>query len=162
LLLKDPRVDVTLGDNDGCTPLWHASYYGRNKVIEWLIASDRDLGIEQKGKWGNIEDYTALEIARKENKTEAVSVLERFTTNPAQTRYEIRVKLGMLDEVAAEVFALTVFLCDDLLRLKPALPITTITASAATRFFTITKRLPMELQMMLCHRNWLNEAEYSS
>ena len=80
-------------------------------------------------------------------------MLERFIANPTQTRYEIHVKLGFPDQLAAEVFALTVFLCDDLLRLKPALPITTITASAAaTRFFTITKRLPMELQMMLCYR----------
>jgi len=29
------------------------------------------------------------------------------------------VKLGVLDALAAEVFALTVFLCDDLLQLKP-------------------------------------------
>ena len=56
-------------------------------------------------------------------------------------------KLGMLDELAAEVFALTVFLCDDLLQLKPA------AASDADplRFFAIAKRLPMELQMILCH-----------
>ena len=62
------------------------------------------------------------------------------------------VKLGVLDELAAEVFALTVFLCD--LQLRPALPITitTITtAAAATRFFIIAKSLPMELQMILCH-----------
>ena len=52
----------------------------------------------------------------------------------------------MLDELAAEVFALTVFLCDDLLQLKPA-----STPAAATRFFAIAKRLPMELQMILCH-----------
>ena len=25
LLLKDPRVDVTLGDHRGYTPLWHAA-----------------------------------------------------------------------------------------------------------------------------------------
>jgi len=63
------------------------------------------------------------------------------------------VKLGVLDELAAEVFALTVFMCD-LLQLRPALPITitTITtAAAATRFFIIAKSLPMELQMILCH-----------
>ena len=60
-------------------------------------------------------------------------------------------KLGVLDALAAEVFALTVFLCDDLLQLKPTLT-TTITASAASRFFTIASKLPMELQMILCHR----------
>ena len=52
----------------------------------------------------------------------------------------------MLDELAAAVFALTVFLCDYLLQLQPA------SNPAATRFFAIAKRLPMELQMILCHR----------
>ena len=147
VLLKDPRVDVTLEDNNGRTPLWHASYNGKNKVIEWFIASGRDLGDvkNKKGKWGG-KDYTALEIAREKNKTEVVSLLERFIANPTQSCHEVRVKLGVLDELAAEVFALTVFLCDDLLQLKPALN------SAAFRFFTIAKRMPMELQMILCHR----------
>ena len=79
-----------------------------------------------------------------------MSLLKRFLANPAQTHHELRVKLGMLDELAAEVFALTVFLCDDLLQLKPA------AASDADplRFFAIAKRLPS--------RRWLNEAEYSS
>jgi len=60
----------------------------------------------------------------------------------------------VLDALAAEVFALTVFLCDDLLQLQPAshLAATPNPAAAATRFFVIAKRLPMELQMMLCHR----------
>ena len=61
-------------------------------------------------------------------------------------------KVGALGELAAEVFALVIFLCDDLLRLKPALPASAITAAAAAaRFFVISKRLPMELQMILCH-----------
>ena len=149
LLLKDPRVDVTLADKYGFTPLWNASWGGHHEVIEWLIASGRDLGdIEnKKGKpWAGGKDYTALEIARERNKTEAVSVLERFLANPTQTRHEVRVKLGVLDALAAEVFALTVFLCDNFLQHKPALN------SAAFRFFTIAKRMPMELQMILCHR----------
>ena len=92
---------------------------------------------------------------QERNMTEVVSLLERFLANPHQTRHELRVKLGVLDEFAAEVFALTVFLCDDLLHLKPAhatpnLPTAAATA-AAFRFFSIAKRLPMELQMMLCH-----------
>ena len=79
-------------------------------------------------------------------------MLERFLANPALTRHEVQVKLGVLDELAAEVFALTVFLCDDLLHLKPAShpatpnPATTV----ATRFFTIISQLPMEQQMILC------------
>jgi len=98
-------------------------------------------------------DYTALEIASEYERTEVVSLLERFLANPALTRHELRVKLGVLDELAAEVFALTVFLCDDLLQLKPAPTTTTAAAAAsASQFFTIISKLPMELQMVLCHR----------
>ena len=102
LLLKDPRVDVTLDDYDGCAPLWWASGRGRYDVIEWLIASGRDLGDvkNKKGKWGH-ESHTALEIAKEEGHTEVESVLENFMSNPAQTRQELRVKLGMLDALAA-------------------------------------------------------------
>ena len=76
-----------------------------------------------------------------------MSLLERFTANPALTRHELRVKLGVLDELAAEVFALIVFLCDDLLQLKAA---SNPSDAATPRFFTIASKLPMELQMILC------------
>jgi len=146
VLLKDPRVDVSLDDNYGCTPLWWASCYGRHEVIEWIIARGRDLG-DVKKNWID-GGYKALEIARKINSDQAVSVLERFLANPAQTRHELRMKFGILDELAAEVFAFTVFLCDDLLQLKPA----SDPAADATRFFSIVSKLPIELQMILCHR----------
>ena len=94
---------------------------------------------------------TALEIVRVNRRTEVVSLLERSMANPAQTRHEVRGKLGVLDALAAELFAVVVFLSDDLLQPRPALA-TIIAASAATRFFAITSKLPMELQMILCHR----------
>ena len=46
-----------------------------------------------------------------------VALLESFKANPTQTRNEIRRELGCVDELAAEVFALVVFLCDGLLEL---------------------------------------------
>jgi len=153
VLLKDPRVDVTLDDLNERTPLWHASHNGHHEVIEWLIASGRDLGdIKKKGKSNNGREFTALEIARRVEKTKVVDVLESFLTNSTQTRREVRVKHGVLDELAAEVFALTVFQCDDLLSLKPALALTTSNPAAVFRFFIMASKLPMELQMVLCHR----------
>ena len=147
--LQDPRVDITLDDKDGCSPLWHAALCGGYQVIEWLISSGRNLGDikNKKGKnWRDDKNYTALEIARK-NESEVGSLLERYLTNPALTHHELRVKLGVLDEVAAEVFALTVFLCDDLLRLRPACNL-----AATSRFFIIASKMPLELQRILCHR----------
>ena len=140
-MLENPQVDISLPDQDGHTPLWIASRNGHREVIERLIASGRDLGDF------NVKPNCALEIAREFKRTEVAALLERFTVNPAQTRHELRVKLGILDALAAEVFALTVFLCDDLLQLRPA-----FTSSPAARFFIIVNILPMELQMILCHR----------
>jgi len=116
-------------------------------VVEWLIASCRDLDISRKGKNCNESEYTTLEIARKMKRTDVVALLERFIANPTQTRHEVQATLGVLDELAAEVFALTIFLSDDLLQLKPALK-----PSNPVRFFTIALKLPMELQMILCRR----------
>ena len=45
-------------------------------------------------------------------------VLEIFIADQAPTRLELRVKLRVLDELAASLFALIVFLCDGLLNLK--------------------------------------------
>ena len=147
VLIKDPRVDITLADDTGHTPLWWASCCGNHKIVECIIASGRDLGDVEKGKY-NGQDYTAIEIARREWKTKVVTLLEGFLANPSHTRHELRVKLGLFDELAAEVFALTVFLCDDLLQLKEALS----KSDNSVRFFSIAKTLPMEIQMLLCHR----------
>ena len=61
----------------------------------------------------------ALEIARRGTSPEVISLLERFIDNSAQTRHEVRVKLGVREALAAEFFALILFLCDDLLQHKP-------------------------------------------
>ena len=57
-------------------------------------------------------------------------------------------ELGLLDEMAAEMFALVVFVSDGLLQIND----TTTTPSPAARFFSIARRLPLELQMLLCFR----------
>ena len=138
--------------------MWKASNEGHYYVIKRLIASGRDLGdLNKKGKWwASKNESTAIEAARngnRPNKTEVVSLLENFMANPIQTRYQIRVELGLRDELAAEVLALTVFLCDDLLQLNStsAAAPNSITTTAS-RFFVIASKLPMELQMVLCHR----------
>jgi hypothetical protein len=153
VLLRDSRVDINLADNDGRSPLWWASYYGYAEVIEWMIASGRGINLDKKGKSpsGNWKYYIAIEIATEDNKTEVVSLLERFTKNQAQTRHEVCLELGLVDKDAAEVFALTVFICDGFLRIKEPAASSTATATDI-RFFNIAMKLPMELQMVLCHR----------
>ena len=167
LLLKDPRVNITLADDSDWSPLWVTSFNGHHQVIEWLIASGRDLGNfnhhHSKGKlFQRGRDYSPLEIATERNHTEVMSLLKRFVDNQALTRHEVRVKFGFVEERAAAIFALVIFICDELLQIKPApsrssssstttKPSTTI-AAATSQFFSIAKRLPMELQMVLCNR----------
>jgi hypothetical protein len=139
LLLNDPRVDISLTDNYGFTPLWYATCGEHLEVIELMIASGKDLGdINPKRR-------SPMRNAIDRRNTEIVSLLRRFIANPTLTCHQVRVKLRLLDKLAAEVFALTVFVCDDLLRLKPSVCL-------ASRFFTIAIKLPMELQMILCCR----------
>ena len=87
-LLRDPRVDVTQSDHNECTPLWWTSFYGNLEVLEWLIASGRDLGdLNKKGKFvrdGEVST-TSLEIVRKQKWPEMVPVLEKFVVNSVQT-----------------------------------------------------------------------------
>jgi len=151
VMLKDPRVDVTLGDKDGCSPLWNACLEGSKTVVMYLLSSARDLGdLDIKGKYCDGNEYSTFEVARLYKQTEIVSMLGRFASNPARTRCEIRLKLGMpLEET--EIFAFTVFLSDGLLRLK-SVPTPDVVANDATHFFILAMRLPRELQMLLCHR----------
>ena len=143
-MLKDSRVEANEPTNDGETPLWRAAYYGHLEVIRWWIASGREMDL---GKPGDVDKTDAIGAAKKNGKTEVVALLERFKENPDETRHAMRVELGLLDEMAAGMFALVVFVSDGLLKTKA----TGVKAGAKrTRFLNIARRLPLELQMVLC------------
>jgi len=74
------------------------------------------------------------------------TLLERFKENPVETRHRVRLELGLVDELAAEMFALVVFVSDGLLQIRD-----TASSPPAARFFSIARRLPLELQMVLCY-----------
>jgi len=141
-MLKDSRVKVNEPANDGRTPLWIAAYCLQLDVIECWIASGREMDLGTPGE----EKTDAIRGAKKFGKTEVATLLERFKENPVETRHAVRVELGLIDDVAAEMFALVVFVSDGLLQIKDTTP------SSAARFFNIARRLPLELQMMLCFR----------
>ena len=108
--LGDPRTDLASADDQGCTPLWKAARWGHIEIIEWLMASGRDLGdVNGVGTWVDGQELTSLEIAKESKRLRAVSLLERFATNPTATRHEIRVKLGLQGALAAELFAVIWF-----------------------------------------------------
>ena len=142
-MLKDSRVMVNEPNNYGRTPLWWAAYNGHLDIIRWWIVSGREMDLGKPG-----EAFTdAIGVAKKRGQTEVVTLLERFKSDAAKTRQAMRVELGWYDQQAAEMFALVVFVSDGLLQIKD-----TTTPSPATRFFNIATQLPLELQMVLCHR----------
>jgi len=92
-MLKDSRVKVNEPDIQGHTPLWFASYSGSLDVIKRWIASGREMDL---GKPGDIDKTDAIGGAKESNKTEVVTLLERFKSDPSQTRHQVRVDLGPL------------------------------------------------------------------
>ena len=151
ILLRDSRVDVNKPDSDGRTPLWWMSFYGNVEMIKWMIASGREINLDKKGEWDD-QNMTPIEVAKDMYKTKVVSLLERFSENQEQTRREIRKELGLGKSDAAEVFATIVFLCDDFLSLKLDAESSegeSAKQQRARKFFMMTKRVPMELQMKI-------------
>ena len=143
-MLKDSRVNVNEPDDDGITPFWQAVSWSRIDVIRWWIASGREMDL---GTPGDVDKTDAIGAAMKYDNTEVGTLLERFKSDAAKTRHAMRVELSWYNEAAAEMFALVVFVSDGLLQVND-----TTTTTPAARFFNIARRLPLELQMMLCFR----------
>jgi len=167
-MLKDPRVKVNAPDYDGKTPLWYVANWGHLDIIKWWITSGRKIDLGKPGK--RVPDV--IGTAKRNGRTEVVSLLERFKENPRETRQAMRAEIGWYDELAAEMFAMVVFVSDGLLQVaqghstsKPAARFFSIVRGlpffksnpkpldvGSQRFFRIAAQLPLELQMVLCHR----------
>jgi len=144
LLLKDSRIrDFNEARDDGYTPLQWMAYEGYPDIIEWWIASGREMDLGQQGN----DKVDAVAIARR-YQAGIAALLQRFKENPAETRHEVRLRLGWYEEAAAEVLALLVFVSDGLLRTRDGDGADT----PAARFFRIAQQLPLELQMVLGYR----------
>ena len=74
----------------------------------------REINLGKPGK----DKTDVIGVAKKWRRTEVVALLERFKSDAAQTRHVMRVELGLLDELAAEMFALVVFVSDGLLQIN--------------------------------------------
>jgi len=131
LLLKDSRVRVDETDACGLTSLMLAAYSENYGVIKWWIASGREVNVGEPGDATNDVIGRAVDGGQ----IDVATLLERFKENPEETRHSVRMELGWYDEAAAEMFAIIVFVSDGLLQ---------VTLGAT--------RLPLDLQMVLCHR----------
>ena len=85
-LLKDAKEKVNECNNHGYTPLWLC----RLDIIKLWIASGREIDL---GKPGDVDKTDAIGIAQKRGKTRMVTLLERFKSDAAKTRSEVRKEL---------------------------------------------------------------------
>jgi ankyrin repeat protein len=143
LLLSDPRVDVNMPDSRFNTALWWAASMGRMGVVKLLLTHERDISWEA-------QDMKNLKEIWKYSDIHAL--IHKFYENPVFVRHQLRLQLKISTALSATLFALVVFLCDELLEVHNVF----VHASAAyklkeQKFFDITRQLPMELQMIVCN-----------
>ena len=152
-MLKDSRVMLDEGNKTGLTPLWHAAFGGYVNIVKCWIASGREMCLS-----GSDWKHPISEARRanfpvdkdlRRRKIQVATLLERFQENPEETKLAVRMEIGWYEEMAAERFALVVFVSDGLLRSKAT---RVKTGGKRTRFFNIATQLPLELQMALCYR----------
>ena len=158
LLLADMRIDVNKLNRYHSTPLLKASEKGFMPIVQLLLASERLVDtkiktIDGSARWNN---KTAAEIARLQgNGLSIAALLDSFDADPDATRQQLRELPGLRDSFISDLFALVVFLCDDLLAVGTESSVSSSSSSPlrkAARFFRMTQHLPMELQMMMCNR----------
>ena len=94
------------------------------------------------------DEPSSIDVIKEQGDFEVFEFVQRFRRDPSRVSHEIRQDLKLPKALAASLFAILVFLGEELLQLKAEeakndLP--------STRFFLITQRLPMELQMILCN-----------
>ena len=75
------------------------------------------------------------------------TLIDSFDLEPTTTRQQLRELPELRDSFISDLFALVVFLCDDLLSVGAE-----SSASDTIRFFQIAQQLPMELQLILWYR----------
>ena len=92
-MVNEPRID-------GRTPLGFAAVNGHVDTIRWWIASGREMDL---GKPGDVYKTDAIEGAMENRRMEIATLLERFKSDASKTRHAVRVKLGFLDDLAADV-----------------------------------------------------------
>ena len=122
--MNDKRVDINKGNNNDKTPLWIACWNGYIEIVEYIFASGREVNVHIKDNKGQ----TAIDIARKRanrKKTSSetkerfqerirryekiVELLESFERNPIETRFKLRLKLGLAGKIQFNFILLSFF-----------------------------------------------------
>ena len=98
LLLCDPRVDLGIQSKNRCTPLWTLACNGHLPLMSYLLASGRNITFVAGENWldGDVgKVFTPLEIAKRRDKKDIVSVLTRYAADAWPMVVELRNNLGL-------------------------------------------------------------------
>jgi len=164
LLLQDPRVDVNRVDFLGRTPLSVAANNGFILIIWWTLFLRTDVNLANIVLWGHSSNGS-YETCGLLGETE--DLLRVYESHQPLARHEIGLRLRMGEYRAAELYASIVFYSDEYLQLREGAVVSgaigatigkeneeAVKASQRARFFEITRRLPMELQMIVALRGY--------
>jgi len=151
-LVQDARVDFTCRSDGGRSVLRYASFLASVPEIRFVLASGRDVG-PIPGPRDHAKDHSVF--TQGGVCQGIIDLLAEFSADPVVTQHRLRVADDLVREwptaAAADLFALIILLCDRYLRI-PATTDLHRHHSPIPRFFTISNRLPLELQMVLALR----------
>ena len=143
LLLADLRVNLALQDFNGHTVVHCAvNKHLAGVSLAWLIASDRLLH----------EDKETVALFEQDilssSKLDMIDLWTRYKANPQQIQWDCATTVKSSLAMATGLFAVVVLFSDSYLQLRSS----EAPRSRSRRFLEMAARLPLELQMVLCHR----------
>ena len=97
-MLQDARVDVNLTNNYGISPLMIACNWGYTKIVQLLISFGRNIDILKKSTkddYGIKSGSTALDVAKQENETDIVEMLQQYQNYSKETQKLWRNELNL-------------------------------------------------------------------
>jgi hypothetical protein len=143
LLLKHPRLRINQVDRPLRSGFYEACFEGHIEVVKSFIISGRDFNVGPTWDRQSVPGCTWDE-GIWQRKLQIADLVDLFKSNPQSTRRKLRQERSQKE--AAPYFAPIVMLCDGHLKL-PSVDRT----SKTKRFYAVVQRLPMELQMFMCH-----------
>ena len=145
ILLADMRININQTNHNNTTPLWMTSQFGFLSMVQLFLASGREIETKTKtvagtAAWNNM---TAAEVGRfqgtrgrnthesdenfarrKRNGPFIANLIDSFDADPVTTRQQLRELPELRDTFISDLFALVIFLCDDLLIVSPEASVT--------------------------------------
>jgi len=155
-LLAHPNINADPSWSSPRTPFMLAVIANNEYAMSLLIASGKNMG-DVAATLVDITLHspgyppTLLGLAQARENTNAANLIKRYIDDPLRLIHELQVDTNVKAARASALFAQVLFLCEGLLKVVSVGPLPR-DHSLAKRFFGMATQLPMELQMLLCHR----------